>query len=440
MLVTKSITPRVRRANHWLAAMVAAVAVASTAAFSPVAADDDTIAIGFNAPLSGPASSWGLPGQSGLQMFVDQLNEEGGVQVGDTTYKLELHSFDNEFIPSKSLQGARQLVFEHDVRLILDVGSTTADAQHPFLTEQKVFYGSLVASDITPERPYVLAGADYNPRGDMMRAIYTKMLFPDKNRYAVLSQDDATGLVTQSWEVAAARVLDYELVYDKHFSQETTDFAPIVTSVLATNPDIVSLNVTWPDFVVPIVEQLYLQGFEGVLSANYFVEEQLTPKVPADWLEKVRTIDSYPLFTDPWWGSPSVQEAFADDWFALYGPGAPQDQKRAMSNNDTIYVPMLQLYLAAVEEAGTLDPDTVLQTIQSIGTVDTILGPTGIGGESMWGQDNMMTPPVPTTEFRADCECKRIQMMMQFEPWYELHKEEINAVVRERGHMWDQRR
>lgn len=425
-----------RGVKHLLASACIAVGIGAMAS---QASAEDTIAIGFNAPLSGPASGWGLPGITGLQIYIDKKNAEGGVDVGGTKHMLELVTFDNELVPSKALQGARQLVFEHDVKLIIDLGSTTADSQHPFLTDQKVFYASLVSSDISPKRPYVFAGSDYNPRGEMTRVIYQRIMFPDKNRYAILSQDDVSGLVTQSWEVAAAKTLGFELVYDKHYSQETTDFAPIVSAVLATKPDFISLNVTWPDFIVPIVEQLYLQGFEGVLSANYFIEEQLTPKVPPEWLEKVHTIDSYPLFDDPWWGTPSSQHDFAQAWMDRYGPGAPEDQKRAMAGVDWLYEPLLEFYVAAVEKAGALDPDAVLEAMHSMDQVNTIQGPTGIGGEAMWGQKNMLSPPVPTTEFRTECNCKRIQMVMRFEPWYELHKEELNAVVRERGHMWDQR-
>ena len=422
-----------------LAAVSLAVAIAQLSGSAAAEDAGDEIAIGMNTALSGPASAWGLPGLTGLNIVIDRINSAGGVDVGGKKHKLKLYTFDNEFIPSKALQGARQLVFEHQVKLVLDIGSTTADSQHPFLTDQKVFYGSLVASDINSERPYLFAGSDVNPRGEMSRVIYQRMMYPDKNRYAIFSQDDTTGMVTQSWEVAAAKVLGFDMVYDKHFSQETTDFAPLVTSVLATNPDFISLNVTWPDYIVPIVELLYQHGFNGVLSGNYFVEAELSSKVPAEWLEKVRTIDSYPNFDDPWFGNPSPQHEFSQTWVERYGPGAPDDQKRTMNGIDWLYAPLLEFYVAAVERAGSLDADEVLEAMHKIDTVDTVQGSVRIAGESMWGYNNMISPLVPTNEFRASCKCKRVQMEIDFLGWYAQHKDALNAVVRERGQMWDQR-
>ena len=59
---------------------------------------------------------------------------------------------------------------------------------------------------------------------------------------------------------------------------------------------------------------------------------------------------------------------------------------------------------------------------------------------NMWGIRNMMSQPVPTTEFSTECNCKRIVDMRRFEPWFEAHKATIIGEVRARGHMWDQRK
>jgi hypothetical protein len=59
-------------------------------------------------------------------------------------------------------------------------------------------------------------------------------------------------------------------------------------------------------------------------------------------------------------------------------------------------------------------------------------------GKDLWGIDNMMSIPIPTSRFFADCKCKRVVQVMRFEPWFEAHKDEIIAEVRSRGLMWDQ--
>ena len=126
-----------------------------------------------------------------------------------------------------------------------------------------VFYTPLASTDINPNRPYVMAGEDAFPRGEMMRPLYIKNVYPELKTYGVIAQEDAVTFVGQAWEVGAAKAAGWEIVYDEHFSPETTDFAPVVTALLAAKPDAVALNITWPDFIPLVMEQLYLQGFEG---------------------------------------------------------------------------------------------------------------------------------------------------------------------------------
>jgi branched-chain amino acid transport system substrate-binding protein len=427
--------------SRWLLLATAGAFVATLgfAGDQSRASAEETVCIGMNGPLSGPSAGWALPGLTGLQLIIDEVNSAGGVKADGKMNMLELHSFDNEYVPSKALQGAKELVLEHDCKQILGIGGTTADSQLPFLTQAKVFYSPLIVSDINPNRPYVLAGSDVNSRGEMIRPAYIRTAYPDKTRYAIVAQEEAGAFAGQAWEVGAAKALGFEMVYDSFYSPDTSDFAPVITAVLATNPDVVSLGLSWPDFIPLLMEQLYLQGFTGVVAANYIEHDPILQRVPADWLDKVRAIDSYQLFDDPWWGEPSAQHAFYAKWEARYGDGGSDDLDRPMNGIDWLYAPMLEVYLQGVEQAGTFDADKVLTAIRSMDHVQTIQGPAKITGEDLWGEKNMMSPPVPTTAFNADCNCKRVLSVTDWDTWFEGLKDEIIAEVRRRGQMWDQR-
>ena len=43
--------------------------------------EGETINVGFLAALSGPDAGWGLPGLTGNQMFIDEVNAAGGLLV-----------------------------------------------------------------------------------------------------------------------------------------------------------------------------------------------------------------------------------------------------------------------------------------------------------------------------------------------------------------------
>lgn len=426
--------------------IAAAAAAAGGAAFEvpsligPAAAQTneptgEPLHIGFLAALSGPDAGWGLPGLTGNQLFIDRVNAEGGLLVGNERRPLKMFAFDDEATGSKALQGAKQLVLDNDVKFISAIGGNPADATHPFLSKMKVIYASLISTDIKPDRPYLIAGGDVTPRIDMLRPFYHRFVNPDLHRWAVISQDDTIGLTSQAWEVGSALSDGWDVVYDEHYAIETTDFAPVVTAMLATNPDVVSLNLSYPTFVVQIIEQLYLQGYKGLISANYLDTESILQKVPAEFLEGAT--DSFPLFDDPWWGSPSWQHNFIEDWMARYGPGAPEDVHREITGIDWDHVITLKVWAEGVTLAGTIDPDQVLETLRAQDSIPSILGPATMRGKDMWGIDNMISPPIPINEVRQGT--KRVQAQIRFEQWFESRKEDIIKVVEEKGQMYYQR-
>ena len=412
----------------------------------------ETINIGFLAALSGPDAGWGLPGITGNTIFIDALNKTGGLLVGGTRYPFKQYEFDDEAIGSKALQGARQLVLENDVIFISAIGGAPADATHPYLTDAKVVYSTLISTDITPARKYLLGGGDVTPRIDMLRPLMVKTVLPRpeelgrKLKWAVTSQDDPIGRQTQAWEVGCAIAEGWEIVYDKHFAIETTDFAPIATAMIATNPDAISLNLTWPDFQTLLWEQFYLQGYEGLISQNYITWEPNLTKVPPEWAAARWGMDSFPLMDDEWWGEPSWQHSFSRLWTDRYGPGGPEDVKRVMTGIDWDHVVNLEPWAAWAQHWGLDNPgagfpnnDQILATARALDWFPTCLGPAYMYGKDMWGLDNMISLPVPINKFSVAANDKRIWTSVRFEDWYENIAHIVIPVVEEHGQMYYQR-
>jgi len=411
----------------------------------------ETINIGFLCALSGPDAGWGLPGLCGNNIFIDCVNKCGGLLVGGIRYPLKMYEFDDEAIASKALQGARQLVLENDVRFISAIGGNPADAVHPFLTEHKVVYASLISTDIMPTRPYCIAGGDVTPRIDMLRPLVVKTFLPRPEelgrplRWAATVQDDTLGRTCQAWELGCAVAEGWEIVYDKYFSLETTDFAPVATAMMATNPDAISLDLCYPTFQTLLWEQLYLQGYQGIISLNYIDWEANMQKVPPEYAVQAIGIDSFPLMSDPWWGEPSWNHSFTRLWNARYGPGAPEDVHRHMTGIDFDHVVALIPWARGCQLAGQNTPgvwpdnDAVLAALRAAESFPTILGPGFMYGEEMWGIDNMISPPVPICKFDPTINDKSIFMEIRFERWFETIKHIVIPVVEEHGMMWYQR-
>jgi branched-chain amino acid transport system substrate-binding protein len=411
----------------------------------------ETINVGFLCALSGPDAGWGLPGVTGNTIWIDAVNKTGGLLVGGVRYPLKMYEFDDEAIASKALQGARELVLEHDVKFISAIGGDAAKATAPFLTEHKVIYASLVPTDCDPNRPYVVAGGDITPQCNMFNALIAKMNLPSEEemgrplRYALTTQDCIMSRQVGAWEIGAAKAMGFEIVYEEFFGVETTDFAPIVTAVMASKPDVISLCEAWPEYQTMLWEQLYLQGYEGVVVQNYADWETNLTKIPAEYAAAQKGIDSFPLMDDPWWGETSWQKSFTNVWNARYGPGAPEDVKRRMTGIDWDHMIWLIPWCIGAQIAGKETPgewpsnDAVLEALRAQESFPTILGPGHMSGKEMFGIDNMIEEPVPMCMFDLKATDKRIVAHLNFEPWYEAIKGVVIKAVEERGQMYYQR-
>jgi len=412
----------------------------------------EEINVGFLGALSGPSAGWGLPGLTGINIWIDAVNKTGGLLVGGKRYPLRLHTFDDEGIASKALQGARQLVLERKVKFINAIGGDPANATAPFLTEHKVIYASLVPTDMHPNRPYVVAGGDITPQCNMFNALIAKMVLPSEKeigrplRYALTTQEDIMSHQVAAWEIGAAVATGFEIVYEKFFAVETTDFAPIVSAMIATKPDVISLCEAWPEYQTLLWEQLYLQGYEGVVVQNYADWETNLTKIPAEYAASVKGIDSFPLMDDPWWGSPSWQASFTRLWNKRYGPGAPEDVHRKMTGIDWDHVIWLIPWCIGAQLAGKENPgkwpsnDEILEALRAQPSFPTILGPGHMSGEEMFGIKNMIEQPVPMNMFSLDAKDKRIIAHLNFEPWFQAIKHVVIKEVEKRGQMYYQRK
>jgi branched-chain amino acid transport system substrate-binding protein len=411
----------------------------------------ETINVGFLCALSGPDAGWGLPGLTGNTIWIDAVNKTGGLLVGGVRYPMEIHPFDDEAVASKALQGARELVLEHDVKFISAIGGDAAKATAPFLTENKVVYASLVPTDCDPSRPYVVAGGDITPQCNMFNALIAKMVLPSEEElgrpltYALTTQDCIMSRQVGAWEIGAAKAMGFKIVYEEFFGVDTTDFAPIITAVMATKPDVISLCEAWPEYQTMMWEQLFLQGYKGVVVQNYADWETNLTKIPAEYAAAQKGIDSFPLMDDPWWGETSWQASFTNVWNKRYGPGAPEDVKRTMTGIDWDHMIWLIPWCIGAQIAGKETPgewpsnDAILAALRAQPSFPTILGPGHMSGKDMFGIDNMIEEPVPMCMFDLEAKDKRIVAHLNFEPWYESIKPVVLKAVEKRGQMYYQR-
>lgn len=376
--------------HFWTSGLVllALIAVFSLAV-GPAAAQEETVKIGFNAPLSGPAAAWGLPGMEGVNIWLEKVNGAGGVQVGDKKLKVEVVEYDNEGIGSKALLGARKLVLEDKVVAMLMLGGATSAVVQPFLTKHKIMTFVLIASDISKDRPYLLDVTDNFPTYHLLHTAYIAKAHPEAKRVAIITQDDEIGVAAAAWSEAGFQAAGIEVVYDKPFGMETTDFAPIVTAALAEKPDIISTGAAYPEFQALILEQAYTQGWKGIITSACWDFKAITAKVPQEWMDGA--VSGFPDFDDP--KLPPDKNEFYKVWHE-------QNPSHGFSEIVWEYMAALDVWKYGVEKAGSVESEKVFKALKASDTVPHAFGPGKWWGEEIFGLNNLLVPSWPITEVK----------------------------------------
>ena len=82
------------------------------------ASEAEPIKVGVLAPFTGFAAAFGLPVLYTTQMWADEVNAAGGLEVAGVRHKIELFKEDSKFEPSAAASGAERLVHVDNVLFI----------------------------------------------------------------------------------------------------------------------------------------------------------------------------------------------------------------------------------------------------------------------------------------------------------------------------------
>jgi branched-chain amino acid transport system substrate-binding protein len=293
---------------------------------------------------------------------------------------------------------------------------------------------------IKPGYPYLITGYDYSFRCDLVRNVWTAQTFPEVQKVAFTQPNDSLGERMRAFCTAGWKSMGVDIVYSELFAYETTDFAPIVTAMLENDPDVLDLGSTYPGWSDLLVEQAFLQGFEGKIVTNAIDLELVLAKVPGEWLN-MRFFDSYPEFDDPYWGDPSPQLDFYNEWEAIYGPGAPQDQFRIQSPIDWLYAVSLEVWIAGVEAAGTFDAQSVVNGTKSLGEIETLQGLVYFpeAAEEVFGINNLYQAQMVQCTINDDGKRVIVGEVNFWDDWYPQYKEFLFEELDALGTTWSER-
>ncbi|MCI1955767.1 MAG: ABC transporter substrate-binding protein [Oscillospiraceae bacterium] len=233
-----------------------------------------TIKIGFVAPLTGAASSYGQSSQKGLQLLEDQTNKAGGINGR----KVQFLSVDDEGKAATAVTGGQKLINNDQVAAIVGpVTSTSANSLAPICQQYSIpmITGTGTNADITSAGDFVFQTCFIDPfQGKVMAKFATEDL---KTKTAAIlynnGDDYSKGLADafkSSFTEKGGSIVDTETYNtgDKDFNAQLTKIAP-------KNPDVLFL----PDYystVAVIMKEARSTGVKSIfLGGDGFDSPQL---------------------------------------------------------------------------------------------------------------------------------------------------------------------
>jgi branched-chain amino acid transport system substrate-binding protein len=233
-------------------------------------AANKVLKIGFVGVTSGPAAAWGISNVRSMQVRADWINEIGGIKIGDTTYDIEIVTFDDQKDPKRAIAGMEKMAqagIHYVVGPNVDDG---AAAVRPVAEQNGIIYFPYAFPKALYTAPASNAVLGMVANYQSGPAIY-KYLKEEKGvkSVAFVAANESDPLSQREGGVAAAKALGLEVVSSNvTFQVDTTDFTPVLTPVMRKRPDLLVLSGVSPANAPQLIRSARELGFQGIISTE----------------------------------------------------------------------------------------------------------------------------------------------------------------------------
>jgi branched-chain amino acid transport system substrate-binding protein len=420
--------------REFMTSTAAVTLFAATGAPRLAFGEEKVVKIGFLAPLTGAVAAWGKPGLDGCQIWADWANAAGGVKVGGDNYKVEFVGYDEEYDPGKARTGAAKLIKEDGVKFIMMLGGDPWPGAQPVAEAEGMLVSTLLPSDLTPETKLLIAPCEVHPIYNVTGVEWLAANKPEAKTAVICAQDDSLGKPSVATYLAAFEAAGIEVVDDPlFFDPATTDFAPVMTRLLSKKPDIVCLDTAYADYVHPLCEQAFQQGFKGTIiscTADYY--QKIIEKTSKEFMEGF--IFQFPDFDDPKLNDPIINFPRPNEFYAEYVKRYGANEWSAVSWE---YASIMELWSAAATKAGSVEPAAVLAAMKEGGKGKHIFGEANWWGTELFGIDNALVGNWPVVVIENGKAV--IKEFRSIPDWWAKHSELMIKHFTALGQMWNQR-
>ncbi len=320
---------------------------------------EDTIKIGMLEPFSGPMEPAGREYLAAVQFVVDEQNAKGGL-LGK---KVELLHEDNEFKPDVAVKRARKLILEDKVNFITgSTGTPMAVALNHVATSYKtIMIQYTAAGDLVQGKEFSRYGFRINQNIYNLGAALAELMAvkPYKNYYAVhpdfAAGREADALVKGILKTSAPQIT---VIGTEYTPFGTKDFGPYLTKMTAAKPDALIVSLYGIE-LINFVKQARKMGFAAPfpIFAMFALDPYVMQELKEDGVGVCATWEYELRIKSP--ENQAMIKKFNDQHkndkdFITWWP----------SGNLGTALLAWKMAMAAIEKAGSLDPEKIIDTLE----------------------------------------------------------------------------
>jgi branched-chain amino acid transport system substrate-binding protein len=335
--------------------LLSALSAASTLGWAQQGVSKTEIVIGTIQDFSGPLAGYGKQARNGMQLRVEELNEQGGVHGR----KIKLLAEDSGYDPKKAVLAAQKLVNQDKIFIMVGhLGTAHNNAAMPIQFEKSVInFMPLTAAREMYEpfnrMKYALLSSYY----DQMRTTLPKMV-KDKSakKVCTIYQDDEFGLEVVRGAEAGLKTMGMDFTEKTSFKRGATDFSSQVAKMKAAGCDMVVLGTIIRETIGTIAESRK-NGFAPVFFGSQAAYTDLIHKLGGKAMDGL-------------YATMSVQNPYTDEasqpirfWANKYKTKFNEDPAVFSAYGYT----MIDLFIQAAQKAGpNLTADSFIKAMDSM--------------------------------------------------------------------------
>ena len=216
------------------------LAVAGFAAGTTVASAQDVIRFGAPLPITGPLAPEAVKQQQGYDLWAEQANKAGGINVGGKKYKVEIVYSDYQSNTPRSVQTTEQMITQEKVNFMFGpFGSGAAKAASTIAEKYKMPMLAATASSVQVyDQNYKYLFGTFTPN-DTPTTPLTKLVkakAADVKKVAILARNDLFPLAIAQEMEKSAKENGLEVVYFEKYAINTLDHSATLSQIKSLSP------------------------------------------------------------------------------------------------------------------------------------------------------------------------------------------------------------